>query len=104
MGSKRPKNKVSGVSGARRAARIYSVYSLSLAAKFDMTTMSREEVLRVKLQILEREHRDLDDAIAALDASGRADQLAVRRLKKRKLQLRDAIQTIHDELTPDIIA
>lgn len=67
-------------------------------------TMSREEVLRVKLELLQREHRDLDDAIAALDAGGRADPLAVRRLKKRKLMLKDEIQRISDDITPDIIA
>ena len=53
---------------------------------------------------LQREHRDLDDAIAALDSAGRADPLTVRRLKKRKLMLKDQIQRISDELTPDIIA
>ena len=68
------------------------------------TTMSRDEVLRVKLELLQREHRDLDDAIAALDAAGRADPLTVRRLKKRKLLLRDRMQQLHDEITPDIIA
>jgi len=68
------------------------------------TTMRREEVLRVKLELLQREHRDLDDAIAALDSAGRADPLTVRRLKKRKLMLKDEIQRIGDELTPDIIA
>lgn len=67
-------------------------------------TMAREEVLRVKLELLQREHRDLDDAIAALDAEGRADALTLRRLKKRKLMLKDQIQRISDELTPDIIA
>jgi hypothetical protein len=67
-------------------------------------TMKREEVLRIRLEFLEREHRDLDDAIAALDASGRGDPLAIRRLKKRKLALKDEIQRIFDELTPDIIA
>ncbi len=67
-------------------------------------TMQREEVLRVKLELLQREHRDLDDAIAALDAEGRADPLTLRRLKKRKLLLKDQIQRITDELTPDIIA
>ena len=68
------------------------------------TTMRREEVLRVKLELLQREHRDLDDAIAALDTAGRADPLTVRRLKKRKLMLKDEIQRLSDELTPDIIA
>jgi hypothetical protein len=67
-------------------------------------TMPREEVLRVKLELLQREHRDLDDAIAALDAEGRADALTLRRLKKRKLMLKDQIQRITDEITPDIIA
>ena len=67
-------------------------------------TMSREDVLRVKLELLQREHRDLDDAIAALDAGGRADALSVRRLKKRKLMLKDEIQRISDDITPDIIA
>ncbi len=66
--------------------------------------MPREEVLRVKLELLLREHRDLDDAIAALDAGGRADALTLRRLKKRKLMLKDQIQRISDEITPDIIA
>jgi hypothetical protein len=66
--------------------------------------MPREEVLRVKLELLQREHRDLDDAIAALDAGGRADALTLRRLKKRKLCLKDQIQRISDEITPDIIA
>ncbi len=66
--------------------------------------MQREEMLRIRLELLEREHRDLDESIAALDAEGRADPLTVRRLKKRKLMLKDEIQRISDELTPDIIA
>ena len=66
--------------------------------------MSRDEVLRVKLEMLVREHRDLDVAIAALDAEGRADVLTLRRLKKQKLHLKDRMQQILDEITPDIIA
>jgi hypothetical protein len=66
--------------------------------------LPREEMLRIKLEILQREHRDLDDAIAALDKDGRADQLTLRRLKKRKLMLKDQIARISDEITPDIIA
>lgn len=67
-------------------------------------TMPREDVLRIKLELLQREHRDLDDAIAALDQAGRADPLTVRRLKKRKLMLKDEMSRISDEITPDIIA
>ncbi len=68
------------------------------------TKMDHLEVLRVKLEVLRREHRDLDDAIHALEESGRADQLRLRRLKKQKLHLKDQIAQIEDELTPDIIA
>ncbi len=66
--------------------------------------MERNEVLRVELKMMIREHRDLDDAIAALDDGGRADPLTLRRLKKAKLALKDQIARIEDELTPDIIA
>lgn len=66
--------------------------------------MDPEEVLRVKLGVLRQEHRDLDDAIHAMETSGRADQLALRRLKKQKLFLKDQIARIEDILTPDIIA
>jgi hypothetical protein len=66
--------------------------------------LSREELLRVKLAALTREHRDLDEAITALQARGTADQMTVVRLKKKKLLLKDQIARIQDELTPDIIA
>ncbi len=70
----------------------------------DATKMETEEVLRVELEELRREHRDLDDAIAALQDSRRADQLRLRRLKKQKLALKDKISVLEDQLTPDIIA
>ena len=66
--------------------------------------LNHEEVLRVKLAVLRRQHRDLDDAISALQERAASDQLALRRLKKQKLALRDEIARIEDELTPDIIA
>lgn len=66
--------------------------------------MSHEEVIRVKLQVLREEHRDLNDAIDALAERATADQLALKRLKKQKLSLKDRIQAIENELTPDIIA
>ncbi len=66
--------------------------------------MSHNEVLRVKLEVLRREHRDLDDAIHALEASGRGDRLTLTRLKKQKLRIKDRIQSIEDQLLPDIIA
>lgn len=66
--------------------------------------LNHEEVLRVKLEVLRREHRDLDDAIAAMHLRGTGDELSMKRLKKRKLALKDQIARIEDELTPDIIA
>ena len=66
--------------------------------------LDREGVLRVKLAGLRAEHRDLDDAIRALEETGKADQLTLRRLKKQKLSLKDRIAAIEDQLTPDIIA
>ncbi|MBT8457721.1 MAG: DUF465 domain-containing protein [Rhodobacteraceae bacterium] len=66
--------------------------------------MPTEEVLRLKLEVLRREHRDLDEAIEALQAKGTADALTLKRLKKQKLGLKDRIAVIEDRLTPDIIA
>lgn len=66
--------------------------------------MDPTEVLRVKLEVLRREHRDLDDAIAALQDKAAADMLTLKRLKKQKLGLKDQIARIEDDLTPDIIA
>lgn len=70
----------------------------------DDLSMKTDEVLRVELEVFRREHRDLDDAIAALGERASADQLTLKRLKKRKLRLRDQIAMIEDRLTPDIIA
>ncbi|MCT8971702.1 YdcH family protein [Microbaculum marinisediminis] len=63
-----------------------------------------EEALRDQLVALQQEHRDLDSAIAALEASASADNLQIKRLKKRKLFLKDRMSHIEDRLTPDIIA
>lgn len=68
------------------------------------TEMSHEDVLRVKLEVLRRAHRDLDTAIIALQEAVNPDQLTLKRLKKQKLGLKDQIARIEDELTPDIIA
>ncbi|MEM1386006.1 MAG: DUF465 domain-containing protein [Pseudomonadota bacterium] len=70
----------------------------------DAATMNTNEVLRVELEVLRREHRDLDDAIAALQETQRADQLRLSRLKKQKLALKDKIAQIEDRILPDIIA
>jgi hypothetical protein len=68
--------------------------------------MESDEIreLRAVLSRLKQEHRDLDSAINALDESGRADALQLKRLKKKKLSLRDEISQIEDRILPDIIA
>ena len=67
--------------------------------------MEQLEVLRVELEVLRQEHRDLDEAIAALEeASSTPDMLTIRRLKKQKLALKDKIASLEDRITPDIIA
>ncbi|HML43636.1 MAG: DUF465 domain-containing protein [Hyphomicrobium zavarzinii] len=60
--------------------------------------------LREELVKLRSEHRLLDDEILALETGGAADQLTIRRLKKKKLALKDQITKIEDQLLPDIIA
>ena len=70
----------------------------------DQVTRPVEVAARAKLAALMQEHRDLDAAIDALWAAGGSDQLALSRLKKRKLQLKDEITEINNALLPDIIA
>ena len=58
-------------------------------------------MLAERLLLLRQEHRDLDDAIVRLQADIEAEELAVKRLKKRKLQLKDQIARIESDLIPD---
>ena len=50
---------------------------------------------------LRQEHRDLDLAIERLQADIANDELAIKRMKKRKLQLKDQIAWIENALIPD---
>jgi hypothetical protein len=63
-----------------------------------------ERELRDELVKLRAEHRQLDDEIILLEGSTSGDQLLVKRLKKRKLAVKDRIAAIEDLLLPDIIA
>jgi hypothetical protein len=60
--------------------------------------------LRQKLEELRLEHRDLDDVIHHLVHSAYPDQLQLKRLKKRKLRLKDTIAMIESRLIPDMDA
>ena len=63
-----------------------------------------EEQIKLRIVELQIEHRDLDDAIERLSQQPGVDELRLRRLKKRKLMLRDCIAKLQMELVPDIPA
>lgn len=71
---------------------------------FSDLSMKSDEVLRVELEEFRRQHRDLDEAIHALEERSTSDRLTIRRLKTQKLRLKDRISWIEDRLYPDIIA
>jgi len=62
------------------------------------------EPLRIKLAELRMEHRDLDIAIGELEKNPFANQIQVRRLKKRKLLLKEMIAKLESQLIPDLNA
>lgn len=68
----------------------------------NVDTESFEKMRRLKE--LRIEHRDLDDVIERLNADLHVDQLRLRRLKKRKLMLKDLIEKLESELIPDLNA
>jgi hypothetical protein len=57
-----------------------------------------------KLRSLRIEHRDLDDVISRLTMDMHVNELQLKRLKKRKLQLKDQIQHLESQLIPDLNA
>ncbi len=71
---------------------------------YNDVSLKTEEILQIELEVLKQEHRDLDEAVKALEERGIRDQLTIQRLKKKKLALKDKIAVIEDRLTPDINA
>jgi len=63
-----------------------------------------ESEIRDRIASLSEEHRDLDDAIVQMGGSPAADQLELRRMKKRKLRLKDQIAWWESRLIPDLDA
>ncbi len=57
-----------------------------------------------RLKELRIAHRDLDDVITRLNENPLVDQLQMKRLKKRKLMLKDQIARLESELIPDLNA
>jgi hypothetical protein len=60
--------------------------------------------IAAQLVELRTEHRDLDAAIDRLAASIEADELSIKRLKKRKLRIKDMIAYLENQLIPDLDA
>jgi hypothetical protein len=66
--------------------------------------MRDPESLKRRIAELQIEHRSLDRTIATLLETAPVDDLLVRRLKKRKLQIKDTIVLLQMQLTPDVPA
>ena len=59
--------------------------------------------LRLQFARLKQEHADFDAAIEAMIKTG-CEPLQIQRMKKKKLVLRDRMQSVEDQIIPDIIA
>lgn len=64
----------------------------------------QHQELRNRLFEIRQQHRDLDAAIAALSEAPSRNDLQLKRLKRRKLLLKDLITRLEDELIPDLDA
>lgn len=69
-----------------------------------MSQTADVDALKIRIEQLYLEHRDLDDVISHLLETTPYDQLQVQRLKKRKLFVKDQIYVLESQLTPDIPA
>lgn len=69
-----------------------------------MNDDNNQAALRDRLTTLRVEHRDLDAAIDRMTEDISADQLQLRRLKKRKLSLKDTIARLESRLIPNLKA
>lgn len=77
--------------------------SLQMGTMMDLTD-EEAQLIRGKIEALKVEHRDLDDIIARLARDPNLDELQIRRLKRRKLLLKDQIALLESQLVPDIPA
>lgn len=66
-----------------------------------MTQFSGAADIQQQLDLLREEHRQLDQTIAQLTLTPPEDQLVIRRLKKRKLNLKDRIAALELQMNPD---
>lgn len=69
-----------------------------------MSELTDPSEIARKLVELKVEHRDLDQVIEALAKDPGSDELQIKRLKKRKLRIKDMISYLENKLIPDIDA
>ena len=69
-------------------------------------SLSQAEIKQIQTRIieLELEHRDLDQLIEQLEIDPRFEELHIKRLKKRKLKIKDELSLLKNKLIPDILA
>ena len=75
-----------------------------LSARGRHSTMTDVETIKRRIAELQLEHRGLDAMIDAIGQQSRFDELQLRRLKKRKLQIKDTILLLELQLVPDVPA
>ncbi len=73
------------------------------AHKSDMND-EEQAIIESRIDALQLEHRDLDDVIAMLSDNPYTDQLQLRRMKARKLKMKDSISRLASMLIPDLNA
>ena len=75
----------------------------SPATRYGQPAMNDDDLPEI-LNMLKAEHRRLDAEIDIMRGAGNCDPLELARMKKRKLGLKDEIQSLLDRLVPDILA
>jgi len=69
-----------------------------------MSKKNGQDTIKIEIEAIELEHRDLDEEIRQLESEPAFDQLKRSRLKKRKLMLKDQMAALRTKQLPDIIA
>jgi hypothetical protein len=69
-----------------------------------MTETTDIDAIKMRIVELQVEHRDLDQIISTLSEQTGRDELQIRRLKKRKLQIKDNLTLLQMQIEPDIPA
>lgn len=60
--------------------------------------------IKKRISKLSLEHKDLDDALHLMNEKPSIDELQIRRLKMRKLKIKDEVEALESKLIPDIEA